>query len=380
MSEYHDSYRLLEVSADASPEEIRRAYLFLVNIWHPDRFVHEPVVQGRVEDKLKVINDAYKRIKEAPLLHPQERSSGAAAAATRIPGRVLTPAEWMDRARLLTAKPIRLKPGEAIDWSNVENLSEHIEGIRAYRQAVALDPSLDEGWYGLAKAHVLLGETAEAIKAFEAVVRLRPDHAAAWVGLGAGRAETGDFAAAAKAFAEAVRLQPDPSVFYSLGCAHAQLGEPHEAAAAFREAVRLNPDFAEAWCSLGVEYAFPGPQGQVQPEEAIVAFRAAIRLKPDLAEAWCGLGSTRLGLKLHEEAVDALREAVRIKPDYADAWYSLAVAARYSSRPEANAFMKEAYARLRLLNRDSASKFKELLPYRLRLSLMVAGRVAGLRG
>jgi cytochrome c-type biogenesis protein CcmH/NrfG len=177
-----------------------------------------------------------------------------------------------------------------------------------------------------------------------------------------------------------VRLQPDPSVFYSLGCAHAQLGEPHEAAAAFREAVRLNPDFAEAWCSLGVEYAFPGPQGQVQPEEAIVAFRAAIRLKPDLAEAWCGLGSTRLGLKLHEEAVDALREAVRIKPDYADAWYSLAVAARYSSRPEANAFMKEAYARLRLLNRDSASKFKELLPYRLRLSLMVAGRVAGLRG
>jgi cytochrome c-type biogenesis protein CcmH/NrfG len=107
-----------------------------------------------------------------------------------------------------------------------------------------------------------------------------------------------------------------------------------------------------------------------------VAFRTAIRLKPDLAEAWCGLGTTRLGLKLHEEAVDALEEAVRIKPDYADAWYSLAVAARYSSRPAAHPLMKEAYARLRLLNRDSASRFKELLPVRLRLSLLIAGRAA----
>lgn len=377
MSEYHDSYRLLEVSADASPEEIRRAYLFLVNIWHPDRFVHEPMVQGRVEEKLKVINEAYSRVKDAPLLQPRARGEAASSSASaRIGGQVLTPAEWLERAQTLTSKPIRLKPGEAIDWSNVENLSEHIEGIRAFRQAVALDPSLAEAWHGLAKAHVLLGEGAEAIKAFQVVVKLRPDHADGYVGLGASHSELGNFKAAAAAFREAVRLAPDASVYYSLGSAHAQLGDSEDAASAFREAVRLNPDLAEGWCSLGVEYAFPGPNGQVQPEEALVAFRTAIRLKPDLAEAWCGLGTTRLGLKLHEEAVDALEEAVRIKPDYADAWYSLAVAARYSSRPEAHALMKEAYARLRLLNRDSASRFKELLPYRLRLSLLIAGRAA----
>jgi tetratricopeptide (TPR) repeat protein len=376
MSEYHDSYRLLEVSADASSEEIRRAYLFLVNIWHPDRFVHEPVVQSRVEEKLKSINEAYHRVKDAPLLRPRDRDHGGESASVRISGRVLTPAEWVERARALTSKPIHLKPGEAIDWSNVENLSEHIEGIRAYRQAASLDPSLVEARYGLARAHVLLGETSEAIKSFQAVVRLAPDHADGWIGLGTGQSEVGNFAAAAAAFGEAVRLRPDASVYYSLGSARAQLGEPEEAAAAFREAVRLNPDLAEGWCSLGIEYAFPGPSGQVQPEEALVAFRTAIRLKPDLAEAWCGLGTTRLGLKLHDEAVEALQEAVRLKPDYADAWYSLAVAARYSRKPEAHGLMKEAYARLRLLNRDSASRFKELLPVRLRLSLLVAGRAA----
>ena len=103
------------------------------------------------------------------------------------------------------------------------------------------------------------------------------------------------------------------------------------------------------------------------------AFSDAIRLKPDLSEAWCGKGTTLLGLQRHDEALAALREAVRLKPDFAEAWYSLAVAARYSTHKDARKLMREAYARLKLLNRDSASQFKELLPYHLRLSLLGAG-------
>lgn len=381
MSEIQASYRLLEVSPDASPVEIRKAYLFLVNIWHPDRFVHEPVVQDRVAEKLKGINEAYQRIKDAPLLGGTPRAGvKMAPAAARISGTTLTAPEWLARAKELTSKPIRLKPGEAIDWSNVENLSEHIEGIRAFREAVRIDPEYADAWHGLALAHVQLGETSEAMKAFEEVVRLDPDHPTAWVGLGAARAELGDFKSAAQAFREAARVRPDASVFFSLGSAHAQLQEADEARWAFREAVRLNPDLAQAWCSLGVECAFPGPDGQVEPEEALEAFRMAIRLKPDLAEAWCGRGTTLLGLQRHDEALEALREAVRLKPDFADAWYGLAVAARYSSHRDARRLMREAYARLKLLNRDSATQFKELLPYHLRLSLLGAGLAASRRG
>jgi tetratricopeptide (TPR) repeat protein len=377
MSEIQASYRLLEVSPDASPVEIRKAYLFLVNIWHPDRFVHEPAVQERVAEKLKEINEAYQRIKEAPLLGgvaaPRAGTRPNAPGAARIAGTTLTAPEWLARAKALTSKPIRLKPGEAIDWSNVENLNEHVEGIRAFREAVRIDPGYAEAWHGLALAHVQLGETTEAMKALDEVVRLEPDHPTAWVGLGAARAALGDFAAAARAFREAARVRPDASVFFSLGTAHAQLREADEARDAFREAVRLNPDLAEAWCSLGVECAFPGPDGRVEPEEALEAFSDAIRLKPDLSEAWCGKGTTLLGLQRHDEALAALREAVRLKPDFAEAWYSLAVAARYSTHKDARKLMREAYARLKLLNRDSASQFKELLPYHLRLSLLGAG-------
>lgn len=381
MSQIQASYRLLEVSPDASPVEIRKAYLFLVNIWHPDRFVHEPVVQDRVAEKLKGINEAYQRIKDAPLLGGTARPGvKAAPAAPRISGTTLSAPEWLARAKELTSKPIRLKPGEAIDWSNVENLSEHIEGIRAFREAVRIDPRCADAWHGLALAHVQLGETSEAMKAFEEVVGLDPDHPTAWVGLGAARAELGDFRAAAQAFREAARVRPDASLFFSLGSAHAQLQEADEARGAFREAVRLNPDLAQAWCGLGVECAFPGPDSQVQPEEALEAFRMAVRLKPDLAEAWCGRGTTLLGLQKYDEALAALREAVRLKPDFADAWYGLAVAARYSSHRDARRLMREGYARLKLLNRDSATQFKELLPYHLRLSLLGAGLAASRRG
>jgi tetratricopeptide (TPR) repeat protein len=383
MSEVHASYRLLEVSPDASPVEIRKAYLFLVNVWHPDRFVHEPNVQDRVAEKLKAINEAYQRIKDAPLLDAAARRgmrAAAAAPAARLSGVTLTAPEWLARARELTSKPIRLKPGEAIDWSNVENLSEHIEGIRAFREAVRIDPAFTQAWHGLALAHVQLGETAEAMKAFEEVVKLDPGHPTAWVGLGAAQAELGDFRAAAQSFREAARTRPDASVFFSLGSACAQLREADEARRAFREAVRLNPDLAEAWCSLGVECAFPGPDGQVEPEEALEAFLNAVRLKPDLAEAWCGRGTTLLGLQRYDEALAALREAVRLKPDFADAWYGLAVAARYSSHRDGRRLMREAYARLKLLNRDSATQFKDLLPYHLRLSLLGAGLAASRRG
>ncbi len=377
MPDIQASYRLLEVSPDASPVEIRKAYLFLVNIWHPDRFVHEPNVQDRVEEKLKAINEAYQTIKEAPLLGGRERSGARSVpTAARLSGTTLTAREWLARAKLLTSKPIRLKPGEAIDWSNVENLNEHIEGIRAFREAVRIDPRFADAWHGLALAHVQLGETADAMRAFQEVVRLDPDHPTAWVGVGAAQAEIGDFKAAARAFREAARVRPDASIFFGLGSAHAQLNEAEEARRAFREAVAMNPDLAEAWCSLGVECAFPGPDGQVEPEEALAAFGNAVRLKPDLAEAWCGRGTTLLGLQRYDEALAALRESVRLKPDFADAWYGLAVAARYSSHSDARRLMREAYARLKLLNRDSATRFKDLLPYHLRLSLLGAGLVA----
>lgn len=50
----------LELCPGASPEEIRQAYIDLVNVWHPDRFAHNPRLKERAEKKSRDINAAYK--------------------------------------------------------------------------------------------------------------------------------------------------------------------------------------------------------------------------------------------------------------------------------------------------------------------------------
>ncbi len=52
-------FESLEVSQDASIEDVRQAYKDLVNIWHPDRVPDNPRLKKKAEEKLKDINLAY---------------------------------------------------------------------------------------------------------------------------------------------------------------------------------------------------------------------------------------------------------------------------------------------------------------------------------
>lgn len=52
-------FKILDLSPEASTEEIKRQYRDLVNIWHPDRFGHSDRLRKKAEDKLTEINGAY---------------------------------------------------------------------------------------------------------------------------------------------------------------------------------------------------------------------------------------------------------------------------------------------------------------------------------
>jgi cytochrome c-type biogenesis protein CcmH/NrfG len=367
-----ESYRLLEVSPGASPDEVRKSYLVLVNVWHPDRFAHDPELQARAQEKLKAINDAFSRLREQPSAAPPPSPPAPAPEGDNGGGAPRSPEEWLELGRRLTSNPVQLRAGEEITWSNVSNLNRHFEGMRALREALRLRPSFAAAWYSLGVAHTLLGEHQQAGKAFREALRIAPDHASAWMQLGAVEALLEKHEEVVRAFREAVRLRPgDASAWYSLGTASARLRDFEGAIEAFRRAVKLNPDLAEAWCALGVACAFPSAEGRVEPEEALVAFREAVRLKPDLTEAWYRLGATLSGLQRHDEALPALQEAVRLRPDYVDAWYSLGVASRYAKCEEARRLVRDAYGQLKRLDRDCAARLRDLLPYRLRLALLM---------
>ena len=54
---------ILGLKPNASQEEVNQAYRDLANVWHPDRFVGNPRLQKKAEEKLKEINAAYEYIK-----------------------------------------------------------------------------------------------------------------------------------------------------------------------------------------------------------------------------------------------------------------------------------------------------------------------------
>jgi len=369
------SYRLLDVGPGASPAEIRRAYLLLVNVWHPDRFEHDAELRTRAQEKLQAINLAYEAVRDAPLAGAPAGEASVVDAGVGDPGSATEPGtapEWAALGRRLTANPGRLRSdGEGLAWSGIANLNQFVEGLRAYHRALRLDPRLVEAWHGLGRAHLAIGKTDEAILAFEEALKVTHDHAGVWLDLGSAYADRGRHPAAAGAFREVVRLRPhDADAWYALGSACTRNGEMEDATDSYRQAVRLRPDLAEAWHALGVALAFPGPEGRVDPEEALAAFREAVRLRADLAPAWQGLGATLSGLRRHDEAIEALQQAVRLEPESVEAWYSLGVACRYALHTRAAHVVREAYARLKRLSPSHATRLRELLPYSTRLSLL----------
>lgn len=56
-------FDILELDRDATIDEVKQAYKDLVNIWHPDRFLKNPRLKQRAEERLKEINEAYETVK-----------------------------------------------------------------------------------------------------------------------------------------------------------------------------------------------------------------------------------------------------------------------------------------------------------------------------
>ena len=54
---------ILGLKPNASQEEVNQAYRDLANVWHPDRFVGNPRLQKKAEEKIKEINASYEYIK-----------------------------------------------------------------------------------------------------------------------------------------------------------------------------------------------------------------------------------------------------------------------------------------------------------------------------
>lgn len=64
------AYELLGVKPGVSSRELKAAHRDLAKVWHPDRFVHDPRIQEKAQEKLKEINEAYELISSGKTPRP----------------------------------------------------------------------------------------------------------------------------------------------------------------------------------------------------------------------------------------------------------------------------------------------------------------------
>jgi len=53
------SYELLEIKSNACFDEVKEAYRDLAFVWHPDRYVSNPRLQKKAQDRFQAISNAY---------------------------------------------------------------------------------------------------------------------------------------------------------------------------------------------------------------------------------------------------------------------------------------------------------------------------------
>ena len=81
--ELTECYDLLGLSRGASREELKVAHRDLAKVWHPDRFLHDPRLQQKAQEKLKEINEAYDQLRSGKIKRRTQASASTDERRTR---------------------------------------------------------------------------------------------------------------------------------------------------------------------------------------------------------------------------------------------------------------------------------------------------------
>jgi tetratricopeptide (TPR) repeat protein len=224
----------------------------------------------------------------------------------------------------ITMDEIEGKPAEV--WFNkgfaLSSLGKYDEAIKAYDEAIRLDPNLDGAWYNKGLAIYYQGKYADAIKCYDEAIRLNPNYADAWNNKGGALYNQDKYDEAIKCYDEAIRLNPNcADAWNNKGLALYYQGKYADAIKCYDEAIRLNPNYADAWYNKGSAL-----YNQGKYDEAIKAYDGAIRFDPKYAFAWNNKGAALNEQGKYNEAIKALDEAIRLNPNYAMAWNNKGVA------------------------------------------------------
>lgn len=200
-------FEVLEISAGASPDEIKAAYHRLAKRWHPDRFTGAE--KAEAENRFRMLAEAFNMLKDQTRRSELGKTLPAASQTTSAPSAAIedqaqrplaerTAGDWLQDAK---------EAFVSRDFSRALGLVQY---------ALRLDSCLAEG-------HVLLAQLIEAtggdrralIKALESAVKLNPKDVDSMIRLADVYQSNGMHARAVGVRESARQLAPNHAVFRS---------------------------------------------------------------------------------------------------------------------------------------------------------------------
>ena len=163
---------------------------------------------------------------------------------------------------------------------------------------------------GHAKRASAAGDFAGAERAYRAALAADPSRAETWQALAIARARQGRHETAVHDYREALRRQPTYAEAHNnLARSLEALGRLDEAVVCYQECLRLRPDLTQAHINLGMLLL-----GLKQSSAALTEASLAVELAPESPDALFLQGSVFSALGRHEDAVSALARAETLSP------------------------------------------------------------------
>jgi curved DNA-binding protein CbpA len=202
-------YQILNVSRQASGEEIKQAYFRLARKYHPDSFGRdiEVALRGQVDEVFDAVTKAYRILsrKEERTVYdariaapsPDESQDGAKRADVLCrQAKTLFRQERFSEALILLEEAVRLQPNQS-DYHLLLALVEYRtpslrrKAEKSFLKAIELGPWNVESYMGLGLLYKKEGLLIKARKQFEKILEIDPDHKAARRELGLAEKEKG---------------------------------------------------------------------------------------------------------------------------------------------------------------------------------------------
>ena len=147
----NDPYSVLGVSANASDEEIKKAYRELARKYHPDNYQDNPLAD-LAEEKMKAINEAYESIQKMRGAGQAAGSPGGYQTHTTYSGQGQDPAfarirAWINSGHLAQAEAALDEMGNhSAEWYFLRGAVAYRKGwldeaMQNYQRACQMDPS-----------------------------------------------------------------------------------------------------------------------------------------------------------------------------------------------------------------------------------------------